>query len=113
MPPIIRCDQMVVGTVFRFGGWLLNCLTGKFLPSDDRHDVGCWARARGTDPLYSRRGGGLAKAVRHMEQLQVRRLPVINKSRRMVGILSLGDVSNSAPGDLLSECVKSVSAHHH
>ena len=54
----------------------------------------------------------LAKAVRHMEKLQVRRLPVINKGRRMVGILSLGDVSNSAPGDLLSECVKSVSAHH-
>ena len=54
----------------------------------------------------------LAKAVRHMEKLQVRRLPVINKSRRMIGILSLGDVSNSAPGDLLSECVKSVSAHH-
>ena len=54
----------------------------------------------------------LAKAVRHMEQLQVRRLPVINKSKRMVGILSLGDISNSAPRDLLSECVKSVSAHH-
>src|SRR5215467_5175252 len=54
----------------------------------------------------------LAKAVRHMEKLKVRRLPVINKSKRMVGILSLGDVSNSAPGDLLSECVKSVSAHH-
>jgi CBS domain-containing protein len=55
----------------------------------------------------------LAKAVRHMEELKVRRLPVINKSKRMVGILSLGDVSHSAPGDLLSECVKSVSAHHH
>ena len=54
----------------------------------------------------------LAKAVRHMEKLQVRRLPVINKSRRMVGILSLGDVSNSAPGDLVSECARSVSAHH-
>jgi CBS domain-containing protein len=54
----------------------------------------------------------LAKAVRHMEELKVRRLPVINKSKRMVGILSLGDVSHSAPGDLLSECVKSVSAHH-
>jgi len=54
----------------------------------------------------------LAKAVRHMEELQVRRLPVINKGRRMVGILTLGDVSNSAPGDLLSECFKSVSAHH-
>jgi CBS domain-containing protein len=55
----------------------------------------------------------LAKAVRHMEELKVRRLPVINKSKRMVGILSLGDVSRSAPSDLLSEILKSVSAHHH
>jgi CBS domain-containing protein len=54
----------------------------------------------------------LAKAVHHMEMLQVRRLPVINKSRRMVGIISLGDVSHSISGDLLSECVRGVSAHH-
>jgi len=54
----------------------------------------------------------LAKAVRHMEELQIRRLPVVNKNKRMVGILSLGDVSNSAPSDLLMECVKSVSGHH-
>ena len=38
----------------------------------------------------------LAKAVQHMEKLKVRRLPVINKSKRMVGILSLGDISHSA-----------------
>ena len=57
----------------------------------------------------------LAKAVRHMEALKIRRLPaiIINKSKRMIGILSLGDVSHSASGDLLSECVKGVSAHHH
>jgi hypothetical protein len=30
----------------------------------------------------------------------------------MVGILSLGDLSHSASGDLLSEWAKSVSAHH-
>jgi CBS domain-containing protein len=54
----------------------------------------------------------LAKAVAHMEALKVRRLPVINKSRRMVGILSLGDISHSAPSALLSEWAKSVSAHH-
>jgi CBS domain-containing protein len=55
----------------------------------------------------------LAKAMRHMEALKVRRLPVINKNKRMVGILSLGDVSHSTAGDLLHECVKGVSAHHH
>ena len=55
----------------------------------------------------------LAKAVRHMEELKVRRLPVINKSKRMIGMLSLGDVSHSAPVDMLTECIKSVSAHHH
>jgi CBS domain-containing protein len=54
----------------------------------------------------------LAKAVRHMETLKIRRLPVINNGGRMVGILSLGDVSHSAPNELLSECVKSVAAHH-
>jgi CBS-domain-containing membrane protein len=48
-----------------------------------------------------------------MEELKVRRLPVINKSKRMIGILSLGDVSRSAPNDLLSEILKSVSGHHH
>ena len=55
----------------------------------------------------------LAKAVRHMESLKVRRLPVINKNKRMTGILSLGDLGQAAPGDLLSGWVKGVSAHHH
>jgi CBS domain-containing protein len=54
----------------------------------------------------------LAKAVRHMEELNVRRLPVINKNKRMVGMLSLGDVSHSASGDVVSKYVRSVSAHH-
>jgi len=54
----------------------------------------------------------LAKAVRHMKELKVRRLPVINKSKRMVGILSFGDIGRSAPNDLVSEWAKSVSAHH-
>jgi CBS domain-containing protein len=54
----------------------------------------------------------LAKAVRHMEELKVRRLPVINKSKRMVGILSLGDIGHSAPSALVTECLKSVATHH-
>jgi CBS domain-containing protein len=55
----------------------------------------------------------LAKAVKHMEALQIRRLPVINKNKRMVGMLSLGDIGHAAPGELISECVRSVSVHHH
>ena len=54
----------------------------------------------------------LVKAVRHMEMLEVRRLPVINKNKRMVGMLALGDVSDLVPSELLSEYVKRVSAHH-
>lgn len=52
------------------------------------------------------------KALRHMEELQIRRLAVINKNKRMVGMLSLGDVGQAAPGPLLTEWVRSVSAHH-
>jgi CBS domain-containing protein len=55
----------------------------------------------------------LAKAVHHMETLKIRRLPVINKSRRMVGMISLGDVSQSATVELAAQYVKSVAAHHH
>jgi CBS domain-containing protein len=54
----------------------------------------------------------LAKAIHHMEELKIRRLPVIDQSKRMVGILSLGDVGHAASSDLLTECVRSVSAHH-
>jgi CBS domain-containing protein len=54
----------------------------------------------------------LDKAVRHMEQLKIRRLPVINEEKRMVGMLSIGDVGHAASNELLSECVRSVSAHH-
>lgn len=54
----------------------------------------------------------LAEAVQHMEGLKVRRLPVINKNKRMVGMLSIGDISDSAAGNLLGELAKSVSAHH-
>lgn len=54
----------------------------------------------------------LAKAMHHMEKLQIRRLPVINRNKRMVGMISLGDVGQYAPAEMLSECVKSVAAHH-
>jgi CBS domain-containing protein len=54
----------------------------------------------------------LEDAVRIMERRQVRRLPVIDHNRRMVGMLSLGDVAAKAPASLAAETLKAVSAHH-
>ena len=85
----------------------------KGLAADGFDLVRATARDVMTEGIHCcREDDDLAKAVRHMEELQIRRLPVVNKNKRMVGILSLGDVSNSAPSDLLTECVKSVSGHH-
>ncbi|MGQ0683708.1 CBS domain-containing protein [Bradyrhizobium sp.] len=66
-----------------------------------------------TDGIHCcREDDDLAKAVHHMETLKVRRLPVINKSKRMVGMISLGDVGQFATAELSAQYVKSVSAHH-
>lgn len=47
-----------------------------------------------------------------MESRRIRRLPVIDKNKRMVGMLSLGDISHAASPKLTAEVTKAVSAHH-
>ena len=54
----------------------------------------------------------LDDAVRVMETKKVRRLPVINAKKRMVGMLSLGDVYNAASRPISEEAMQGVSAHH-
>lgn len=54
----------------------------------------------------------LDDAVRIMERKQVRRLPVIDRDKRMVGMLSLGDVAAQASPSLCSETLRALSAHH-
>ena len=51
-------------------------------------------------------------AVRIMETKKVRRLPVFDEDRRMIGILSLGDIYSSVPQSLAGEVMNAVSAHH-
>ena len=62
--------------------------------------------------VYCRESEELDDAVRIMEQHQIRRLPVINEDKRMVGILSLGDISHMAPRQLSGEVLQSVASHH-
>lgn len=61
---------------------------------------------------YCRSEDTLDDAVHLMEQKKIRRLPVIDTNKRMVGILSVGDVSHSASSRLTDELMKAVSDHH-
>jgi CBS domain-containing protein len=51
----------------------------------------------------------IEKAVQLMEQNQVRRLPVLNRKRKLVGLLSLSDVARHAPHRLTGEVLEAVS----
>ncbi|MGQ0740997.1 MAG: CBS domain-containing protein [Alphaproteobacteria bacterium] len=88
-------------------------------------DICCRAMANRQDPrkmtardamskpiLYCRTNQDIRQAVRLMERKKIRRLPVINEKKRMVGILALGDVASKVKPNLAGEVMKAVSAHH-
>jgi CBS domain-containing protein len=62
--------------------------------------------------VYARADEDLDDALHIMVKNQIRRLPVIDENKRLVGILSLGDISVKAGRDLAGEVMRSVSAHH-
>ncbi len=49
-------------------------------------------------------------AARNMTNLQVRRLPVLNRDKRLVGIVSLGDLALKKKSDA-ADALKGVSRH--
>ena len=88
-------------------------------------DIVCRCVAEGSDPtkatarqvmskgiVFCRDEEELDDAARIMEHKKIRRLPVINKDKRMIGMLSLGDVSQAGSRELTGEVMKSVSTHH-
>lgn len=54
----------------------------------------------------------LDEVISRMENRQIRRVPVINQDKRLVGILSLGDVAEAAPQHA-SQLAAAISAHHY
>jgi CBS domain-containing protein len=62
--------------------------------------------------IYCRAHDDLELAIRIMEKNKIRRLPVIDKDKRLVGILALGDISEIVGQDAAGEVMRSVSAHH-
>lgn len=62
--------------------------------------------------IWCRAGSSAAEAARLMETKQIRRLPVMDENKRMVGMLSLGDISHAASQRTAAEVMRAVSAHH-
>lgn len=62
--------------------------------------------------VYCEHDDDVEEAIALMQKKQIRRLPVINDDKRMVGMLSLGDISHAASHAASGELVQSVSAHH-
>lgn len=86
-------------------------------------DITTRAIAEGKDPTKTTLGDvmtkgihfcletdNLEKIVKQMEELQIRRLVVLNKDKRMTGIISLGDIATrSKNAKLCSELTDAVS----
>jgi CBS domain-containing protein len=49
------------------------------------------------------------RVAQNMADIQVRRLPVVNHDKRLVGIISLGDLSKSADGHVVGRAVSGIS----
>lgn len=88
-------------------------------------DIVCRCLALGVDPrtltardvmsegvVWCHEDQELADAALLMQDKKVRRLPVINDSKRMVGILALGDVWHTTPDRMSAELMSRVSDHH-
>jgi CBS domain-containing protein len=88
-------------------------------------DIVCRAVAKGKDPTkltardvmtkgisYCQTEHDLEEALKLMEKQKIRRLPVIDENKRLVGMLSLGDISHVAAKDITAGVVKAVSSHH-
>ena len=62
--------------------------------------------------LYCKADQDVKAAIAIMRKGKVRRLPVVNEKKRMVGMLSLGDISTKATRQASGAALKALAAHH-
>jgi CBS domain-containing protein len=88
-------------------------------------DIVCRGLVDGKDPktltaadvmtkgiVYCRMDDEIDNAIEAMKKNKIRRLTVLDGNKRMVGMLSLGDVACAASKNQCSEVMQAVSAHH-
>jgi CBS domain-containing protein len=101
------------------------CEGGKILGMVTDRDIAIRALANGKDVskleakdvmskdvIYCRDIEEAEDAIRIMEDNQIRRLPVLNDAKQLIGMVSLGDISHALSQDLTGEVTRAVSAHH-
>jgi CBS domain-containing protein len=62
-----------------------------------------------TDVAYCFEDQDVKEAEKIMEARQIRRLPILNREKRLVGIVSLGDIALHAPKKEAGETLKEIS----
>lgn len=62
--------------------------------------------------IYCQTKQTVEDAIHLMNQKQIRRLPVLNDKKRLVGMLSLGDIAHATSRELAGELMRGVSDHH-
>jgi CBS domain-containing protein len=60
--------------------------------------------------LYCRTDQSVDEVARNMSQQQVRRMPVLNADKRLVGVVSIGDIAQHLTADLAGEVLQGVTA---
>jgi CBS domain-containing protein len=88
-------------------------------------DIACRAFANGSDAenmtakdvmtrdvVCCSQDDDIRSAVEMMEKKQIRRLPVTDSRKTIVGMLSLGDISHKLSKSLSGEVLRAVSGHH-
>jgi CBS-domain-containing membrane protein len=61
------------------------------------------------DVKYCFEDQDLDEVTQNMGEIQVRRLPVVNKDKQLVGIIALGDIARSVPGDGTAQALNKIS----
>lgn len=62
--------------------------------------------------VYCRTDETIEDAVHLMDQRKIRRLPVLDDEKRLVGMLSLGDVAHGTSLQIVGEMTRAVANHH-
>ena len=99
---------------------------GKLVGMVTDRDITCRAVAEGRDPATTKvrdlmstdvvtcyDDTDITEAAHLMEGKGIGRLPVFDRSNRLVGLLSIGDVSIHCPSELSGEVLQAVSKRHH